>query len=73
MRLHSDRVGIYGEREYVRRLEVLEIERSMSRASNPWDNAAMENFFNTERRHTTIGNASPIKHELSWQMRQKWT
>ena len=73
MRLHSDRGGIYGEREYVRRLEVLGIARSMSRASNPCDNASMEIFFNTERRHTTIGNTSPIKHELSWQMPQKWT
>ena len=104
MRLHSDRSGIYGKREYVRRLEVLEIERSMSRASNPCDNAAtesffstlhfelpsrkrfktlenaravitewIENFYNTERRHTTIRNASPIKYELSWQMREKGT
>ena len=104
VRLHSDRGGIYGKREYVRRLEVLEIERSMSRASNPCDNAAtesffstlhfellsrkrfktlenaravitewIENFYNTERRHTTIRNASPIKYELSWQMREKRT
>ena len=104
LRIHSDRGGIYGEHEYVQRLRTLGIERSMSRASNPWDNAAMESFFstlqfellsrkrfetledaraaitewidgfyNSQRRHTTIGGTSPIKYELSWQMRQSRT
>ena len=31
----------------MQRLSTLGIERSMSRASNPWDNAAMESFFST--------------------------
>lgn len=44
LRIHSDRGGIYGEHEYVQRLSTLGIERSMSRASNPWDNAAMESL-----------------------------
>ena len=104
LRIHSDRGGIYGEHEYVQRLNTLGIERSMSRASNPWDNAAMESFsstlrfelpsrnrfdtcedaravitewidgfYNSERRHATIGGTSPIKFELSWQMRQSRT
>ena len=47
LRIHSDRGGIYGEHEYVQRLRTLGIERSMSRASNPWDNAAMGSFFST--------------------------
>ena len=33
----------------------------------------IESFYNTERRHTTIGNARPIKHEFCYQMRQKMT
>ncbi len=79
-------------------------ELSMTRASNPWDDAAMESFFstlqfellsrnrfekfedvraaiiewiddfyNSQRRHTTIGGTSPIKYELSWQMRRSRT
>ena len=47
LRMHSDRGSIYGEHEYVQRLSTLGIERSMSRASNPWDNAAMGSFFST--------------------------
>ena len=95
---------MYGEREYLRRLEVLGLEPSISRARNSWDNATMKSFFstllfellsrnrfekladaratttewidglyNTQRRHTTIGNTSPIRYELSWQMRQSRT
>lgn len=102
--LHSDRGGIYGDGAYLKQLKSHGIERSMSRPSNPWDNAAMESFFSTlhfellsrrrfersadaqdaiaewidgfynpQRRHTTIGNTSPIKHELTWQMRQQRT
>ncbi len=102
--LHSDRGGIYGDDDYLRRLKSLGIERSMSRPSNPWDNAVIESFFSTlhfellsrrrfertadaqdaiaewidgfynpQRRHTTIGNTSPIKYELTWQMRQQRT
>ncbi len=45
--MHSDRGSIYGEHKYVQRLSTLGIERSMSRASNPWDNAAMGSYFST--------------------------
>ena len=101
---HSDRGGIYGDDDYLRRLEALGIARSMSRTADPWDNAVIESFFSTlhfelltdrrfermedaqaaisewidcfynpERRHSTIGNTSPIKYELAWQLRQKMT
>ena len=33
----------------------------------------IDGFYNSQRRHTTIGGTSPIKHELSWQMRQSKT
>ena len=47
LRMHSDRGSIYGEHKYVQRLSTLGIERSMSRASNPWDNAAMGSYLST--------------------------
>lgn len=102
--VHSDRGGIYGGEEYVKRTKGLGIRRSMSRTRNPWDNAVIESFFSTlrfelldrerfedpehaqrsiaewidgfynpQRRHTTLGNTSPIKYELTWQMRQQRT
>ncbi len=33
----------------------------------------IDGSYNTLRGHTTIGNMSPIKHGLSWQMRQSRT
>jgi transposase InsO family protein len=33
----------------------------------------IDGFYNIQRRHTTIGNMSPIKYELTWQMRQQRT
>ena len=33
----------------------------------------IDGFYNSQRRHTTIGGTSPIKYELSWQMRQSRT
>lgn len=102
--LHSDRGGIHGDEEYVRKLEALGIRRSMSRIRNPWANAVIESFFSTlrfelldgrtfvdheiargaiaewidgfynpQRRHSTIGNTSPVQFELAWQMRRRRT
>ena len=102
--IHSDRGGIYGDEMYLDTIDRSGIKRSMSRTSNPWDNAVIEsffstlhfellartrfkdqeeaqraitewidNFYNSQRRHTTIGNTSPIKYELAWQMRQQRT
>lgn len=33
----------------------------------------INNFYNSQRRHTTIGNTSPIKYELACQMRKRRT
>ena len=91
--IHSDRGGIYGGEEYLDKIAEIGIKRSMSRTSNPWDNAVIEsffstlhfelltrtrlesqedaqqsitewidNFYNAQRRHTTIGNTPP--HQL---------
>ena len=102
--IHSDRGGIYGDAEYLDMLDKIGITRSMSRTSNPWDNAVIEsffstlhfellsrtpfenqedaqqsitewihNFYNSQRRHTTIGNTSPINYELACQVRKQRT
>ncbi len=91
--IHSDRGGIYGDQDYLDKIGEIGIKRSMSRTSNPWDNAVIEsffstlhfellsrtrfnnqedaqqsitewidNFYNSQRRHTTIGNTPP--HQL---------
>ena len=102
--VHSDRGGIYGDDEYVKKANGHRLRRSMSRTRNPWDNAVIESFFstlthelldrerygdtdraqrsiaewiddfyNTQRRHTALGNMSPIKYELACQMRKRRT
>lgn len=102
--IHSDRGGIYGDDEYVRKTREACMRRSMSRTKNPWDNAVIESFFstlsfelldreryadtdaaqrsiaewidgfyNTHRRHTALGNMSPIKYEMACQMRKRRT
>ena len=102
--VHSDRGGIYGDDDYVKKANAHRLRRSMSRTSNPWDNAVIESFFstlthelldheryvgpdgaqrsiaewiddfyNTQRRHTSLGNMSPIKYELACQMRKRRT
>jgi transposase InsO family protein len=102
--VHSDGGGIYGDEEYLKKLEEHGVKRSMSRKKNPWDNAVIESFFSTlrfellgrtrfadpdeaergisewierfynlHRRHTTLGNVSPINYELAWQMRKQRT
>jgi transposase InsO family protein len=102
--VHSDRGGIYGDEEYVKKTTQRQLRRSISRTRNPWDNAVIESFFstlthellkheryrdtdraqrsisewiddfyNTQRRHTALGNMSPIRHELACQMRKRRT
>ena len=44
---HSDRGSQYVDREYIELLDAYGIERSMSRAGNCYDNAAMESFWST--------------------------
>ena len=40
--VHSDGGGIYGDEEYLKKLEQHGVKRSMSRKKNPWDNAVIE-------------------------------
>lgn len=44
---HSDRGGQYAAKSYRERLTALEIQGSMSRTGNPYDNAQVESFFKT--------------------------
>ena len=102
--VHSDRGGIFGDGDFVRKAQEHGMRRSMSRTSNPWDNAVIESFFstltfellererygdtdvaqrsiaewvddfyNTTRRHTSLGNMSPVRYELACQMRKRRT
>lgn len=92
---HSDRGSTYASADYRRALENLDIECSMSRKGDCWDNAVAESFFatlkreveevdhfesraqahavvgeyiedfyNLQRRHSTIGYKSPVEFEL---------
>jgi transposase InsO family protein len=47
--VHSDGCGIYGDEEYLKKLEEHGVKRSMSRKKNPWDDAVIESFFSTLR------------------------
>jgi len=47
--VHSDGGGIYGDEDYLKKLEEHGVKRSMSRKRNPWDNAVIESFFSTLR------------------------
>jgi len=92
---HSDRGSQYCSNEYQEFLETNNVECSMSRRANCWDNSCVESFFatikkeliyrhtwptesavtaairqyidfyNARRRHSTIGNCSPIEYELA--------
>lgn len=92
---HSDRGSTYASADYRRALADLDIECSMSRKGDCWDNAVAEsffasmkaeleevdhlesraqaqallgdyidNFYNLQRRHSTIGYKSPVEFEL---------
>ena len=96
---HSDRGSQYADSSYVAALAAAGIERSMSRAGNCYDNAAMESFwstfksdtgldetipasrrhaelatfdyietfYNPTRRHSSLGNLSPVAFEKKHQ------
>ena len=92
---HSDRGSTYASGDYPTALDAHEIDCSMSRNGDCWDNAVAESFFaslkremeeietfesraqatasiaeyieqfyNLQRRHSTIGYYSPIEFEL---------
>ena len=96
---HSDRGSQYVDADYIKALDAAGIERSMSRAGNCFDNAAMESFwsslksdtgldvsipvsrhhaelavfdyietfYNPTRRHSSIGQISPVAFEQQQQ------
>jgi transposase InsO family protein len=56
---HSDRGSQYVDGDYIDALHAAGIERSMSRAGNCYDNAAMESFWSTLKTDTGLDEAIP--------------
>jgi transposase InsO family protein len=56
---HSDRGSQYVDEDYLRTLTQAGLERSMSRAGNCYDNAAMESFWSTCKTETGIEEHPP--------------
>ncbi|HEY8692464.1 MAG TPA: IS3 family transposase [Chloroflexota bacterium] len=57
---HSDRGSQYVDVDYVTALNAAGIERSMSRAGNCYDNAAMESFWSTFKTETGLDESIPL-------------
>lgn len=99
---HSDRGSQYCSKEYISLLKEHDVQISMSRTANPYDNACIESFhatikkeliyrwgtvtreqalkeipsyiddfYNTTRRHSTLGYLSPMKFEEQLLKRNK--
>lgn len=60
---HSDRGSQYVDEGYVQALAAAGIERSMSRAGNCYDNAAMESFWSTLKTDTGLDTAIPASRQ----------
>jgi transposase InsO family protein len=56
---HSDRGSQYVDDDYLKALSAAGIERSMSRAGNCYDNAAMESFWSTFKTDTGLDESIP--------------
>ena len=56
---HSDRGSQYVDEDYLRTLTRAGLQRSMSRAGNCYDNAAMESFWSTFKTETGIEEHPP--------------
>lgn len=56
---HSDRGSQYASEDYTAALAAKGIERSMSRAGNCYDNAAMESFWSTLKTETELDTFTP--------------
>jgi transposase InsO family protein len=56
---HSDRGSQYADGDYIAALRAVGLERSMSRAGNCYDNAAMESFWSTLKTDTGLDEAIP--------------
>ena len=57
---HSDRGSQYVDEDYLKALALAGIERSMSRAGNCYDNAAMESFWSPLKTDTGLDVSTPI-------------
>ena len=57
---HSDRGSQYVEGDYLQALAAAGIERSMSRAGNCYDHAAMESFWSTLKTDTGLDESIPV-------------
>jgi putative transposase len=57
---HSDRGSQYVDESYLRTITQAGLERSMSRAGNCYDNAAMESFWSTFKTETGIEETMPV-------------
>jgi len=62
---HSDRGFQYASKEYVDVLQAHKMEPSMSRAANPYDNAACESFMKTLKQEEIYCNQYRDQEELS--------
>jgi putative transposase len=60
---HSDRGSQYVDGDYIAALQDAGIERSMSRAGNCYDNAAMESFWSTLKTETGLDEAIPASRQ----------
>jgi len=56
---HSDRGSQYVDEDYVKALALAGMERSMSRAGNCYDNAAMESFWSSFKSDTGLDESIP--------------
>jgi transposase InsO family protein len=64
---HSDRGSQYVDADYIAALHAAGMERSMSRAGNCYDNAAMESFWSTLKTDTGLDESIPATHRhKSW-------
>ena len=57
---HSDRGSQYVDKDYIKALDAAGIERSMSRAGNCYDNAAMESFWSSMKSDTGLDKSIPV-------------
>jgi putative transposase len=67
---HSDRGFQYASKEYVDVLQLHKMEPSMSRAANPYDNAACESFMKTLKQEEIYCNQYRDQEELSAHMEE---
>ena len=62
---HSDRGSQYVEETYIAALAAAGIVRSMSRAGNCFDNAAMESFWSSLKTETGLDRAVPLTRKIA--------